>query len=68
MMIKVRIPQDDIFEFCKNDEMWAKKNINRKSILTTDDPMKTTNTSSPSVYLVHEDFLDEFPKWKNYVL
>lgn len=66
---KFRLPPGDVFEFVENMKTWANENGKDPRSFIGEVGMETTNLSSPVVYncYVDESFLQQFPKWNEYV-
>lgn len=66
---KLRIPRERAADFADDLTAWASSSgIDPRPTLTSE-PWRTTNTSSPALYLVfvNEIFFEEFPEWRTYV-
>jgi hypothetical protein len=69
LMIKLRIPKTEVVEFNDNLSAWSTASgIDPRLTIDTDYP-KTTNFSSPTLYLVcvDESFFTQYPKWRQFL-
>lgn len=66
--IKLRILQEDVFEFNDDLSAWS-ANSGIDPRLTILPQVKTTNVSSPALYsaFVDELFFEQYPRWRQFI-
>ncbi|WP_175761380.1 hypothetical protein [Burkholderia anthina] len=67
--IKLRIPQEDVFEFNDDLSAWAAANGVDPRLTLGVEPHQTTNMSSPTLYLAEldETFFEQYQRWRQFV-
>ncbi|MET3231358.1 UNVERIFIED_ORG: hypothetical protein ABIC54_003554 [Burkholderia sp. 1263] len=67
--IRLRVPWDEAGNLPDDLTAWASTSGVDPGLTIFNEPGKTTNTSSTTLYLVHvnESFFDQFPEWRMYI-
>jgi hypothetical protein len=67
--IRLRIPREEAADFSDDLTAWASVSGIDPRLTIDTEPGKTTNLSSPILYLVYvnESFFDQFPEWRTYI-
>lgn len=64
--IRLRVPREEAADLAEDLTAWASVSGIDPGVTIANEPMITTNTSSPMLYLVYvsESFFEQFPEWR----
>jgi hypothetical protein len=67
--ISLRVPRESVADFADDLIAWANISGIDPRLTIDVEPGKTTNISSPVLYLVYvsESFFEQFPEWRMYI-